>query len=26
MAEARNHAETTCPATHFQIPEDSTIV
>jgi hypothetical protein len=26
MAEARNHAETTCPAAHCQIPEDITIV
>lgn len=26
MAEARTHAETICPAAHFQIPEDSTIV
>jgi hypothetical protein len=26
MAEARNRAETTCPAAHCQNPEDSTIV
>jgi len=26
MAEARNHAETTCPDAHCQIPEDSSNV